>query len=329
MPALLKFTQDTNEGGDGEALVGEVGTEVLVENVDDTDVASWQIDLLFAPPLSALSPASPFADWDGLGSHEVTQTAFTPDVAGSYRFRLRVWTVASFVGNPADTDIRVFSVPLENGLIIPPAQIWPLPLPDPQSDEDGAKPNEMNFGGQVGGWAGSAAGDGLLDDALRRLDPVAVQITAVEGDVAALEASVAGLTTVVNNLNAQIEKAVGVAGFETTNQEGPVSIGTIFLDPTAFPGRTFFFEAMLSTTSGSALASIRLYNLDDGEVLTGSLLTSSSLAGARVASSTFTVGATAGQLKPSFKKYDVQLFRNGGAPTDFVSCRLAQISIQV
>lgn len=163
--ALLKFTQ-TSPGANGQAYKGTTGISVTLENSSNTDVASWQIDLVYADPRSALSTSTPYA----FNNNSNTPTAsFTPDARGSYRFVLKVWNVINRSGPPTDTDIRVFNVPEPNGLVTPPAQRWPKPLPTPESGLAGAKANELNFDGQSYGWAGDGE-DGLLDELIRRVD---------------------------------------------------------------------------------------------------------------------------------------------------------------
>lgn len=163
--ALLKFTQDLNVGADGQAFSGEIGTLVTVGNSDNTDVVSWTLDLVYADPAGGTPVLSPYAT----GDSNTPVAQFLPDVRRSYRWVLKVWSVINQVGPPDDVDIRVFTVPELNGVIIPPIQIWPEPLPDPASGLPGAKPNEMNFSGQSGGWAGGTDGDGLLNDTLSKL----------------------------------------------------------------------------------------------------------------------------------------------------------------
>jgi len=147
-------------------MLGTTGLVVTVENVNNTNVQSWQIDLLYSDPSSGVTPATPFAFSDNGSTPTAT---FTPDVRRSYRWQLKVWSTPNRPGTPDDTDIRVFSVPEANTLVIPPAQIWPKPLPDPRSGDPGNKLNEMNFGGQPDGWAGNADNDGLLNDTLTKL----------------------------------------------------------------------------------------------------------------------------------------------------------------
>lgn len=159
--ALLKFTQDANVGGDGEALVGDLADPFEIANSDNTGIGSWEIQILEVPYGSAVTK--------GVLAQANSSTpagSVTPDVAGGWwRIQLRVWPQANRQGTP-DTDIRCFGVPGTNGLIAPPPQVWPLPLPHPSSGRPGAKPNEINVGGQDGGWAGQG-NDGLLRHAIR------------------------------------------------------------------------------------------------------------------------------------------------------------------
>lgn len=162
--ALLKFTQGATVGADGQALIGVLTTSVALSNVNNASVASWQIDLVYVDPVSSIDIAVPYA----FNNASSTPAAnFAPDVRRSYRWVLKVWSVPNRVGTPDDVDIRVFTVRETNGAIIPPSQLWPLPLPDPRSGIVGAKPNEMNFGGQLDGWHGTGT-DGLLSDLLTR-----------------------------------------------------------------------------------------------------------------------------------------------------------------
>jgi hypothetical protein len=164
--ALLKFAQATvGTGADGQAFAGVLNQLVTVSNSDNTGVASWQIDLLYAAPGSSTVAATPFA-FSNNGSTPVA--TFTPNVRRSYRFQLKVWSVLNRAGNPDSTDIRVFSIRELNGTFIPPPQLFPLPLPDPRTGLAGAKPHEMNFGGQPDGWAGGVTNDGLLNDFLTK-----------------------------------------------------------------------------------------------------------------------------------------------------------------
>lgn len=164
--ALLKFVQGATVGGDGRALVGVIGTSVNISNVNNTGVQSWQIDVAYADPTSAVAIGT-------LASNDASSTpaaSFTPDVRRSYRIVLKVWDAPNRVGDPTSVDIRVFSVRELNGVLIPPSQVWPLPLPDPRTGELNAKPLEMNFDGQIEGWHGVGT-DGLLSQVLARHIP--------------------------------------------------------------------------------------------------------------------------------------------------------------
>jgi len=163
--ALIKFTQGLVVGADGQALLGVSGASVHVSNVVNTDVQSWQVDLVYVDPRSSLVAADAYAT----GNNSTPSADFTPDSSGSYRVVLKVWENPSRTGDPVSVDIRVFSILEEFGLLVPPSQVWPLPLPDPRSGLATARPGEMNFAAQLHGWAGNGT-DGLLNEAVRRVD---------------------------------------------------------------------------------------------------------------------------------------------------------------
>lgn len=160
--ALLKFTQGINVA-DGQALAdGVIGTVVTVENSDDTDVDGWHFELVEVPPGSALLT----------GSGSITSSyAFTPDVPGTYRLRLTVTPTGD-----GTVDIRNVLVPFpRRGILVPPYQGFPLPLPLPQTNDPNAKPDELNILGQARGWMGDLDRP-LLYGALRLLDNVALPL---------------------------------------------------------------------------------------------------------------------------------------------------------
>ncbi len=138
--ASLQFTQGANTDVAGRAVVGDLTSGVCnVANGDNTDVASWEIELLYSPPGSALVP--------GVLASAVSNTPaanFTPDVTGCYRIRLRVFDTFGVVNE----DIRNFGVPNFRGIIVPPYQNAPLPI------DVSLKDDELNFSGQAFGWAG-------------------------------------------------------------------------------------------------------------------------------------------------------------------------------
>jgi hypothetical protein len=173
--ALIKFSQGLTIGDPGEALFGTLTTPVLLENSSNTDVQSWQIDLLYSDPNSGIVAVTPYAFSN---SSNTPQANFAPDVRGGYRWMLRVWSTLNRSGPAADTDIRVFGVKETTGYFVPPPMVWPKPLPVPQSGEANAKPHELNFDGNPYGWAGNSDGDGLLNDVIRSLG----SITGATGD---------------------------------------------------------------------------------------------------------------------------------------------------
>lgn len=178
--ALIKLTQGSFVGADGEAIYGTVGTPVQIQNSDNTDVFEWTIRLSYVPPGSALVP--------GVLAQAVSPTpsgSYTPDVSGTYRLFLEV---KDSLGN-SNVDIRdVLIREPKHGFVRPPAQLLPEPLPVLGSGRPGEKPEEMNVGGQANGWSGRR-GDGLGDDIVRRLDASTFDALpepdeGLEGDVA-------------------------------------------------------------------------------------------------------------------------------------------------
>lgn len=165
--ALLRFRQGGNIGPAGTALVVDDSSSVTIENSDNTGVESWRIELLYAPPGAAIEPVRgvPHVLAEQAGSTPVFVFTPTIGVRGSYRFRL---TTDGPSG--VNQDIRNITVPLSpSGFVLPPLQADPAPLPVVGV---GAKPDELNFGGQRNGWAGGgdAVGFKLLNDALRLIN---------------------------------------------------------------------------------------------------------------------------------------------------------------
>lgn len=191
MPAVssIKFTQGPNTDIAGRAVIGTVvDGAVTVTNGDNTDVASWEIELLRAPPASALVPGI-------LGSAiGNTPTApFTPDVPGSYRVRLRVWDGLSVL----DEDIRTFAIKNFRGFVIPPYQLNPSPL------DVLDKADELNFAGQVLGWAGTGGLYGTIletyrDDILLAVSTTPFTAGISEADIYLVNTSTIGGASVFN-----------------------------------------------------------------------------------------------------------------------------------
>lgn len=150
--ALLQITQAANVGASGQALKGNTAANVVFSNSDNSEVVLWKYELVYRPPGSAV-PLAVQGPNTTATFNMGTPTALKP---GCYRVRL---TVTDALGNE-DVDIRCFAVPTVNqAWLIPPDQRLPPPLP---LEGLGAKPDEMNFGGQAFGWTGD-------DDATRHL----------------------------------------------------------------------------------------------------------------------------------------------------------------
>lgn len=159
--ALIQFTQNAVPGTAGQAYVGTSGLPVTVANQNNASILSWKIELVYAPPGSALEvpPGTPTVL--GSANSSTPSALFTPDTPGSYRIVLTVFDAIGQTGN-LSKDIRNFVVPTANrSFIIPPYQKLPDPLPLPASGDVTAKPDEMNYGAQPYGWAGNTSQIGL------------------------------------------------------------------------------------------------------------------------------------------------------------------------
>jgi len=139
---------------------------ITVTNGDNTDVASWKIELLYNPPGSALGavPGTPVIL--AQATSPTPSANFTMDAPdGCYRIRMTVWSS----GGVPNIDIRNVGVPNERGIVTPPYQKLPDPLPILGSGLTGAKADELNFSGQLYGWLGDS-GAGLHYDFFKLYD---------------------------------------------------------------------------------------------------------------------------------------------------------------
>lgn len=150
--ALILFDQG-GPGTAGQAFEGTVsgGLVTVTNGGDNTGVISWEVELLDTPAGSAVATGV-----IGAALTATPSATFTPDVSGSYRVQLTVNEASS-----SDVDIRNFGIRNGRGIIVPPYQKDPDPLPLPYTLEPTAKPDEQNYGGQDRGWAGGET-DGLL-----------------------------------------------------------------------------------------------------------------------------------------------------------------------
>lgn len=167
MPAVasIRFTQGANTDAAGNAVVGTVAAvdgPCQVTNGDNTDVTSWQIVLLDAPPASTSYPPSSNPQVLASASTATPSVSFSPDVPGTYRVLLDVVDGAGV----RNRDIRCFGVPDARGFIVPPFQRNPDPLPRllpaiiTNITDPSVKNDEQNYGGQARGWAGESTADG-------------------------------------------------------------------------------------------------------------------------------------------------------------------------
>ena len=198
--ALLRFRQGANIGAGGHALVVAIsGTTVTIENTSNIDVASYRIELLHAPPDSTIYPITPGVSAPvelavGNGVPTATLDVSEAGIYGCYRIRLTVWPLLNQGGVP-DVDIRNVAVATPGfGIILPPYQKFPDPLP---LEGAGSKLDELNFAGQARGWAGPAYHAvtypwRLLHSALKALipaAPVSVGSANAEGSAATIARS--------------------------------------------------------------------------------------------------------------------------------------------
>jgi hypothetical protein len=180
--ALIKIDQGGLTDLAGRALKGVAGSSahVVFSNGDDTGVTEWKYELLYVPPGSAIvlwtQGPGPLATFD-IGA---------ADAPGSYRVRL---TVKDISGN-TDVDIRNFIIPFPtSGFLAPPYQRYPEQLP---LVGVGAKPDEMNVGGQGYGWAGDLDSSRfLLHKVIQAIDlysgsPVSLVTPTIAGTISAL-----------------------------------------------------------------------------------------------------------------------------------------------
>lgn len=166
MAALIRFKQGATIGGAGQALIALLADgEVEVSCVDTTGIGSWEIRMLEVPYGSAINR--------GIMSRSNSSAPvarFTPDVVGGcYRIMLRTWPRPNRAG-AVSVDIRNVGLVAGNGSVVPPPQVWPAPLPHPNTGRSDARPNEMNFGGQRFGWYGNG-NDGLVRHIIRTAGP--------------------------------------------------------------------------------------------------------------------------------------------------------------
>lgn len=98
----------------------------------------------------------------------------------------------------------------------------------------------------------------------------------------------------------------------------PVSVSQFVFDGSKYSGTVKFSTLMwVSGPTGALQAQVSLYNLSDGEAVTGTTLTSTAAGATHSLSGALTVGAAAGNLKNTEKVYEVRLeILNSADPAD-------------
>lgn len=89
--------------------------------------------------------------------------------------------------------------------------------------------------------------------------------------------------------------------------------------------RVVSFFANIETSAAAAQANIRLYNVSDAEIVSGTVLESTSTSTVLVGG-VVTVGASPNNLKLG-DNYEIQIARSGGAGGDQAICTSARLSI--
>lgn len=250
--ASIKFTGSiTGAGPDGEALVGQTGEVVTVSNVDNTNVAKWQFELLYVPPGSAITRGVKQA-------YSSTMTwAFTPDTTECFLVRLRVKDAA---GNES-VDDRIFAIPqTSSGRIIPPFK---------------SSSKTMNIGGQEDGWHPYFRAYLIAVDALTAGDasegiifrPGGVTAGRVYATFAEVKTAIAGATSPLTvfgdgSLTGNVVTIPTASGqtdcrglvtlsqVPGTSQEWVVEDGAQLLNPAGIEGPPGYLPAMILAFSG-------------------------------------------------------------------------------
>lgn len=220
---------------------------------------------------------------------------FTPDVLGSYRIQL-----VTNGGGPGNVKVKVARVRRDNAGLLQ-RRGWCLPG---LGEVDG----EQNYEGNIRSWA--EVFEFVFEDLL----------FVANGTLVPSRFVVPGVTDVHST--------------QLTAAGGQV-IGYIVVDPSSYVGsnaqlvRTITFNTLLEVTTG-VTAEIKLYNVDTGDVVTGTTLTSALTGGPRrVVSTPLTIG-TSPNLPNTRQTYEVQLrISSPGSPGpgDFAICKGAHLEI--
>ncbi len=124
------------------------------------------------------------------------------------------------------------------------------------------------------------------------------------------------------------------SGHQSTDSTSFTGIGAVVFDPSIiFPSvdgtLTINFVAILEVSDAAVTATVQLYNLTTGEVLSNSILTSTIAAATSpevITSSNFTIGASPNLVNDE-QLYELQLKMTGGGESDLVICKYAKIDV--
>lgn len=110
---------------------------------------------------------------------------------------------------------------------------------------------------------------------------------------------------------------------------GLISVGQFSFYPAAYgTGKEFQFETVMSVSDVARTATVLLYNLTDGEIVTGTTLTTNSLEPTEKISGALTIGAVAGDLQNTRKRYEIRFSIDGTIITElaFLGSAIMRIS---
>lgn len=121
----------------------------------------------------------------------------------------------------------------------------------------------------------------------------------------------------MSNINKQ--NHITVSGYEKVDGVvKTIAITQFSFNPNDWDyGTSVYFEVGVSTSNVIYTTTVLLYNLTDGETVTGTTLTTNSLSPTRYSTAALTVGAAVGNIKTSTKVYEVRLTTDGILDTDF------------
>lgn len=240
--------------------------------------------------------AATLADSSQSGGGPYADCTFTPDLPGTYRVQL-----VTNGGGPGNVQILVLRVRYNSsGVLV--NRGWALPA-------KGEIEGESNYNGNMRAWA--EVFEFIFADILE------IMTGSLGPPVRFVFPGVAGLqTTDVSTFT-----TVGALSFNA-GTDVPTG-GGIVVSP------RFRFIVATENVVGLQIE-IRLYNLTDGEVVTG---TTTLVAAGTITPTAFTtaltIGTSSGNLKTGQSNYAIQIRRVNGSASDNVFCYLGQVELVV